>query len=89
MIGEFVLNTKERVLVEASPVDPIWGVGLPINNPKTQNVNTWGGENLLDFALMEARDLLRESGFPNTCTDKLNLSNMKLGYMIIQTLNEK
>lgn len=51
----FLLNTNNRVLVEASPVDKVWGVGLSIDNEFIENPNHWKGDNLLGFALMEAR----------------------------------
>ena len=57
----FLLNTKDRVLVEASPVDRIWGIGLSADDEKSQNPLLWKGLNLLGFALMEVRDLLRIS----------------------------
>lgn len=52
----FLLNTGEKILVEASPYDTIWGIGLQTyeNNP-----HQWKGTNLLGFALMEVRDLLK------------------------------
>jgi len=56
----FLLNTKNRVLVEASPVDVLWGIGLAKDNPTAQNPFQWKGLNLLGFALMEVRDLLRK-----------------------------
>ena len=55
----FLLNTQDRVLVEASPLDPIWGIGLAANDPKAQDPEQWEGLNLLGFALMAARDVLR------------------------------
>lgn len=54
----FLLNTKERVLVEASPRDRIWGIGMGQNNEKATHPTQWRGLNLLGFALMEARDRL-------------------------------
>ncbi|MCB1825896.1 MAG: NADAR family protein [Candidatus Competibacteraceae bacterium] len=60
-LGDFLLNTDGRVLVEASPVDKIWGVGLGEGNRKIKNPNLWRGQNLLGFALMEVRDVLQES----------------------------
>lgn len=60
-LREFLLNTSNRVLVEASPVDKIWGIGLAVDNQKAENPNLWKGQNLLGFALMEVRDILRES----------------------------
>lgn len=61
-LGEFLLNTGHRVLVEASPVDAIWGIGLPQDTPQIENPHTWRGLNLLGFALMATRDALRENG---------------------------
>ncbi|MEM0577223.1 NADAR family protein [Flavobacterium polysaccharolyticum] len=55
----FLVNTKERILVEASPVDRIWGIGLSSDNEKAENPKQWKGLNLLGFALMEVRDELR------------------------------
>ncbi|GAB3634686.1 NADAR family protein [Hymenobacter arcticus] len=58
-LQEFLLNTKERVLVEASPVDRIWGIGLAADSERAENPKQWAGLNLLGFALMEVRDHLR------------------------------
>ena len=55
----FLLNTKERVLVEASPVDSIWGIGLTAEDERAANPEMWEGLNLLGFALMETRDILK------------------------------
>ena len=57
---EYLLNTGNAVLVEASPYDCIWGVGLPKEDEHIHNPRCWRGENLLGFALMEARDMIRE-----------------------------
>lgn len=54
-LQQFLLNTKERVLVEASPVDKIWGIGLAEDAENIENPLTWKGLNLLGFALMEVR----------------------------------
>lgn len=56
---EFLLGTAQRVLVEASPLDSVWGVGLAQEDPRIEDVATWPGQNLLGFALMEARDNLQ------------------------------
>ena len=55
----FLLNTKDRVLVEASPVDRIWGIGMAQNHEHAENPWFWKGSNLLGFALMEVRDRLK------------------------------
>ena len=54
----FLLNTSQRILVEASPRDHIWGIGFAEDHPDAQNPSRWLGLNLLGFALMEARDRL-------------------------------
>ena len=59
-LKEFLLETKKRILVEASPVDRIWGIGLHQDSDKAMNPNLWKGENLLGFALMEVRDRLNK-----------------------------
>ena len=55
----FLLNTGDRILVEASPRDRIWGIGLSENAPEIENPYFWKGLNLLGFALMEVRRLIR------------------------------
>lgn len=59
-LREFLLCTGERVLVEASPMDRIWGIGLAADDPRAQDPAAWLGLNLLGFALMDARKGLRE-----------------------------
>ena len=58
-LREFLCNTKERILVEASPVDNIWGIGLSSDHVNAEKPDLWNGLNLLGFALMETRDILQ------------------------------
>lgn len=55
----FLLGTGGRVLVEASPVDRVWGIGLAADDEAAQDPERWRGPNLLGFALMAARERLR------------------------------
>ncbi len=57
-LKQFLIQTKNKVLVEASPVDAIWGIGLAEDDQNAKDPASWKGENLLGFALMEVRDEL-------------------------------
>jgi ribA/ribD-fused uncharacterized protein len=54
-LREFLLATGDRVLVEASPYDQVWGIGLAAGAPDAASPSRWRGANLLGFALMEVR----------------------------------
>ncbi|MGP4085263.1 NADAR family protein [Streptomyces sp. KR55] len=60
-LREYLLNTGERVLVEASPVDRVWGIGLAADDEAASDPERWRGPNLLGFALMEARERLQSA----------------------------
>lgn len=60
-LREVLLGTGDRVLVEASPLDRIWGIGLAASDPRAGDPELWEGKNLLGFALMECRRLLRKA----------------------------
>jgi hypothetical protein len=51
----FLLSSKNRILVEASPYDSIWGIGVTEDDPKAHKPEQWPGLNLLGFALMAVR----------------------------------
>ena len=58
-LKEYLLSTDDAILVEASPYDKIWGIGLDRDTAINGKVEDWKGENLLGCALMEVRDYLR------------------------------
>ncbi|MFJ5558493.1 NADAR family protein [Streptomyces sp. NPDC093250] len=60
-LREFLLNTGDRVLVETSPMDRVWGIGLTADDERAEAPERWRGSNLLGFALMETRRRLRAS----------------------------
>ena len=56
---ETLLSTGDRVLVEASPHDRIWGVGLHWTDEEILDEKNWKGLNLLGKALMEVRNNIK------------------------------
>nr|BCJ78217.1 hypothetical protein [Niallia circulans] len=63
-LWDYMKSTKNRILVEASPVDRMWGIGMAKDDRDADNPMKWRGRNLLGFALTEVRDvlLLEEAG---------------------------
>lgn len=57
-IQEVLLNTGKTILVEASPYDKIWGIGLAANDPEAKDPSKWKGLNLLGKGLTRLRDEL-------------------------------
>lgn len=55
----FLLSTGDKILVEASPMDIIWGIGMSKNDERINNPDEWQGENLLGFALTEVREEIK------------------------------
>lgn len=60
LLREYLLSTGNDVLVEAAPNDRVWGVGLACDDERINRPQLWMGENLLGFALMVVRGMLRQ-----------------------------
>jgi len=54
-----LLKTGNLTLVEASPYDKIWGIGMRENAPGVDNEKNWKGENLLGKAITEVRNIIK------------------------------
>ncbi|PVE43418.1 NADAR family protein [Limnohabitans planktonicus] len=54
-----ILATGDTLLVEASPDDAIWGIGLEETDPRCMNPNEWLGQNKLGRVLTRVRDAIK------------------------------
>ena len=53
-----LMDTSNKMIVEASPVDKIWGIGLAPQDDKVLDEANWDGQNLLGKCIMTVRDEL-------------------------------
>ncbi|KAK3097614.1 hypothetical protein FSP39_011425 [Pinctada imbricata] len=55
-LAEALIATYPKIIVEASPFDKIWGIGLRSSDKRAKNKKEWKGKNLLGFILTAVRD---------------------------------
>jgi hypothetical protein len=55
ILSHVLLSTESKIIVEASPNDRIWGIGLHWSDDKCLDKSNWQGTNLLGKALMDVR----------------------------------
>jgi ribA/ribD-fused uncharacterized protein len=51
-----LMNTGDKILVEASLTDKLWGIGIDENDDTILDENNWQGLNLLGIVLMKVRN---------------------------------
>ena len=56
---KYMVLTGNDILVEASPTDRVWGVGISEDDPRIYNQDEWQGTNWLGEVLMEVREAIR------------------------------
>ena len=59
ILKNILLETEDKIIVEASPYDKIWGIGLHWEDDDCLDMAKWKGENLLGKALMCVRNKIK------------------------------
>ncbi len=54
-----LLDTGDAWLVECAHSDTVWACGIRLNEDERFDSSKWRGQNILGFALMEVRSILR------------------------------
>ena len=62
-----LLSTGTNVFAEASPFEPVWGIGLRADDPEARDSCRWRGMKLLGKALSTVRDAI--------CTSEAGLAS--------------
>lgn len=55
-----LIGTFPRILAEATPRSPLWGIGLDLSDPLINNRNTWRGKNWLGYLLTDVRNQIMD-----------------------------
>lgn len=58
-LKECLIATGDRLIIEASPYDKIWGIGMYETEDGAANPSNWNGLNLLGKCLMNVRNKLK------------------------------
>lgn len=58
----WLMSTEDRILVEGSMKDTIFGVGIDWADPRIEDERNWRGTNILGNSLMDAREIIRVHG---------------------------
>lgn len=59
-LKKILLDTGNKTIVEASPYDKVWGIGMGVEHPDILDESKWQGKNFLGICLMNAREILAE-----------------------------
>ena len=55
-----LLDTEDKIIVEASPWDKIWGIGLSCDDKRILDPQQWRGTNWLGEAIMKVRETIKK-----------------------------
>jgi ribA/ribD-fused uncharacterized protein len=60
-LKEELLSTDDKIIVEASPYDKIWGIAMGEEEEGIEDPANWKGLNLLGQCIMNVRSVLKKS----------------------------
>ena len=60
-LRKMLLDTGDAWLVECAHSDTVWACGIRLNEDERFDSGKWRGQNILGFALMEVRSILRKA----------------------------
>ncbi len=75
-LKKILIDTNDKILVEASPFDKIWGIGMGEKNAKITHPDNWKGNNLLGKIIMEVREELKT--YPINTNKKNEIDNFNI-----------
>ncbi len=55
-----LIDSGDKIIVEASPTDCVWGIGMSCDDPGITDPKNWRGTNWLGAAIMEVRNALQQ-----------------------------
>lgn len=58
-LGKRLIRLSDKIIVESAPWDPIWGIGMSVDNPDVLDSDKWKGTNWLGQVLMKVRGDLK------------------------------
>jgi ribA/ribD-fused uncharacterized protein len=59
-LKELILSTGDKTLVEASPYDKLWGIGIVETDPRALNRYQWPGRNWLGEVLTNVKNKIKK-----------------------------
>lgn len=60
-LRKYLIDDPSKEIVEASPYDKIWGIGLSADKPQAWHKNSWRGENRLGRCITKVRNTIIDS----------------------------
>ncbi len=84
-LQKVLLETRGTCLVEASPYDKVWGIGLAEDDPRALDRSQWQGTNWLGEVLDQVREMfekLDDAGILFNVEGKQNFSFQNKSYVV-------